>query len=381
MYSKHPQPTASVRVQRRGFGRHGRSAPRALPSPYNIEILQLVHHLASFLQRTDLTANRVDPNADVMFAAMLNELRPHSLESFETFGISHISGHSFSALSRHSETLTELHLHSIHNGAMLELGNLRECTKLRSLVLAESTPMRDLEVESKECFRETVAWLRNCKSLKALTINNFISGTALATPVLSENKIELTRLSISAYTMSQNKDFHQTLPLQPTLQYLSLKGEGSDDFVEVKILVDSLIKLPNLKELSLREISNDFSDQDIIKLAKNLPKLEELWISGTAISDAIWPHIGALPWLRRLELSADTRFTANGIIDFVTNLEEGNKGFSLNVMMQEMTSDITEEEQLVIRDLLRERLDGRFDFQLIRGTSPCSILQGAKDAN
>lgn len=322
-----------------------------------------------------LSTYRQHADADHQFATLLNDIRPQSLELFEMFSSSQIGAESFLALNCHRESLKELKLNDIKAEAIPAISMMRGCTSLTCLMMAENErATQDLE---KSHFLETVAWLTQCKDLKTISISKMLSAPALLTPILLENNIRLTSLELdcyearegygSGYLMSKSRDFHQALACQTTLQSLWLNGESSDLGLDVDILVDSISKLENLTDLRLRFISDYFSNQHIRHLAKSLPKLETWWTHGWAVTDAIWRDIKPLKHLRRLDFNANTRFTANGILNLIMELGPGNHGFELSINKADMDFDLSEEEQTMIREALKSQVDGRFDFALVRG--------------
>ena len=310
------------------------------------------------------------PNADQHFATFLDDLRPNSLESFEIISLSQIGAESFLALNCHRESLTELKLVGLEADAIPAMSMLKGCTNLISLSLAENgAATQDLEKRHNDIFLETIAWLLDCKRLQAISMTKMLSATGLLTPVLLENGIKLTRLELEGYSMSESADFHRALASQTSLQALWLKGESSESSSDADVLVESLSKLENLKDLRLREISDSFLNHHICKLAQSLLKLETWWTSGYAITDAIWADVGSLRELRDLNFSAVTRFTVEGIMSFVTSLGPGNKGFVLYVTMADEDYQLSDEEQMMIRDTINSQVDGRFEFMCYRGTN------------
>lgn len=316
-----------------------------------------------------LTCCRHHPEADQHLAKFLNDIRPQTLQSFETFSASQIGAESFIALNCHRESLTELKLNSIKAEAIPAIPMLKECTNLTSLLLAENgAATQDLENRHNDIFLEIIAWLRECKGLRILALNNFKSAPALLTPILLENGIKLKELNLEGYSMAESKDFHSALAQQPSLQILWLKGDGGEVFSpDVERFVHSLCKLENLTDLKLRDISDGFTNQQICQLAQSLQKLESLWVSGYGITDDIWGDLASLKSLRQLELNAYSRFTADGIVSFILNLGPGNKGLVLNILMQELEWDLSEEEQAAIREMIGSQVDGRFGFTFFRG--------------
>ncbi|KAL6718381.1 hypothetical protein ACLMJK_004470 [Lecanora helva] len=307
-------------------------------------------------------------NADQHLATFLNDIRPNSLESFEIISTSQIGAESFLALNCHRESLTELKLVGLKAEAIPSLSLLRGCTSLNSLSLAENgVATQDLEKRHNDVFLEVTAWLCACKALQTITITKLLSATGILTPVLLENKIKLTKLELEGYLMSESRDFHQALASQISLQALWLKGESSDVGSDVDILVESLSKLENLTDLRLREISDYFLDSHLCRLAQSLKKLETWWTSGYAITDAIWDDVASLHDLRDLNLSAVTRFTADGIVNYILSLGAGNRGLILNVTMGDVDYQLSEEDQSMIKDTINSHIGGRFDFMYFRG--------------
>ena len=312
---------------------------------------------------------RKDEGADRYCATLLNDIRPQTLRSFGVFGSSKIGAESFLALNRHCSTLVKLELHSIQADAMQHLSRFKDCVNIKFLVLAEnSVATQDLKSTHKDVFSEMVEWLQNCKTLRSISISNFQSATALLTPFLRDQGIELTNLVLETLSLSNNDNsFFQALALQSSLRSLHLKGEESDIISENDMFVESLSQLVNLTDLRLVQISANFMEKHIRALARNLTKLETFWTGGFCITDRIWPDIAKLQYLTRLDLNADTRFTSSGILDFVHSLGPNNHGLTLSVMMQDTDCDIPEQEQEMIRKTLSSELGGRFDFLLVRG--------------
>ncbi|KAL8663397.1 MAG: hypothetical protein Q9202_003916 [Teloschistes flavicans] len=307
-------------------------------------------------------------DADQKFADFLNEINPQTLESLEIFSYSAVGPESFLALSCHRESLTELKLNSVNETALQSLNMLAGCTNLTTLLLTDgSNRFIDLKNAHNDVFLETVAWLRRCKKLRSITIRSFRGGQDLITPILLENEMRLTHLELKGYVMADARDFHQALSNQPSLVELHLQGDSDEAGEGGSVLVESLSQLVNLSDLRLQDVSDYFTDEVIGRLARSLPKLEGWYTSGWGVTDAIWPDIARLQSLRRLDMAATSRFSVEGILDFILTLGPGNKGLVLAVMMGEVEYNLSDEEQNMIRDTIAARVDGRFEFQLQRG--------------
>ena len=313
---------------------------------------------------------RSGSDADYQFATFLNDLRPQSLETFEVISYSDIGAESFLALNCHRESLTELKINNIKPEAMSALSMLKGCTSLTTLVLTDATGTTDLEKTQHDVFLEVIAWLRECKSLESVTFGKFLSAPAIMTPLLLENDIHLTKLEVEGYSMRDSRDFHRALAHQGALERVWLKGEGEDVVRDdLDALVEALSKLRHLKDLRLRDVSDYFRDEHIRQLARSLPELEEFFTSGYGITDAIWDDVASLKFLRKLDLNAMTHFTLEGMLEFISKLGHGNKGMLLAVMMADAESNLTDEEQTLIRESLAAKVEGRFEFTLMRGNS------------
>ena len=307
------------------------------------------------------------PEADSLFAEFLQNLRPQSLETFEVFSSSNLDARSFLALNCHGSSLRELKIENIKSEAMPALSLMKGCIALTSLYFSESTASTDLENNQNDTFLELIAWLRECKNIESITFKKILSGPALLTPILLEHNIKLVNLEVTDYLSSKAKNFHQALVHQQTLRSISLKGEGED--CDVDVLVNSLSRLPRLTELRLSNVSDFFRDEHICKLARNLTLLEDLSVTGWGITDGIWADVALLQSLRRFDMNAWTMFTADGLLEYISNLGLGNWGLSLAVSMADPESALSEEEQALVQEALTSKVDGRFDYTLTRGNS------------
>ena len=317
-----------------------------------------------------LIENRRDEHADHQLARFFSGLRANSLESFEIISNSNIGADSFLALNCHRESLTELKLSSLTADSVVALAMLKGCTALKLIHMEDLLGTTDLEGTHHDIFLEIVAWLKDCTRLQEISLKKFMSGPATMTPLLLDNKIHLVKLILEGYTMRDSRDFHRALAHQEALESLWLGGDGEgvvrDD---IDIFVDSLSKLSHLRELSLRDVSDYFRDEHICQLARSLPELEGFWTSGFGITDAIWKDMSGLRKLKRLDFAAMTSFSAEGILQFISRLGPGNRGLVLVVMNADVDSNITDEEQAIIREALAKKIDGRWDFTLMRGTT------------
>ena len=300
------------------------------------------------------------------------------MKTFKARSADGLNSQTFFALSQHGASLEYLQLESIHADAMPNLSKLSGCTNLKSLILAERAPaIQDLEKRFNGTFLEVVAWLRECKELREIWLNNFLSGPAILTPLLLESNIRLTSLTLDRYVMNQSTEFHQALASHVSLQRLFLSGEGVDvGDPNNEILVESLCALENLKELQLRDVSDGFMNHHIVRLAQSLLKLKRLGIGGYGVDDEIWEGIACLQSLQSLELNALSRFTVKGILEYIWKLGDGNRELVLGINMQDNDCDIPEAEQAIIEEAIVGKVDGRFGMTFWKGKyhSPISTM-------
>jgi hypothetical protein len=316
----------------------------------------------------------LESDADQTFATFVKGLRPNSLEYFEMISFSNIASLSFTALNQHAKSLTELRLANLHDDAILALGQLNECTALRILVLGDNVGSLQLEATQNDIFLQIVEWLSACSNLRDLTLKKLYDGPAILAQVLSSRNVSLIKLSLEGYVVRRHGSaaFHTSLSEQPELQSVWLKGDGEDVLSDdLDIMVDALCRLPNLRELVLKDVSDEFDESHIVRLALGLPLLEDFWTSGGDVSGDVLPCLASLKNLKSLTLYALTKFSAQEIVDFVSELDpQTQKGFNLSLMASDVEHDISEEEQGFIREILKTRLDGRFDFVLWREADP-----------
>lgn len=300
-------------------------------------------------------------------SAFLNELRPHSLESFETFNAWGLGPQSFQALSCHGKSLDELKIHRLPPDSTPQVSLLKDCTKLVSLSLAaRELATIDLEKSHNDAFLAIVAWLKECTKLRILSFTNIFCATLVMAQTLLENNIHLTSLECEGGGFPGTAKFHQALANQTSLQHLWLKGELNldEDYPEgpeaADVLVESLCKLVNLTHLRLRRISEYFTDVHILRLASSLPKLQLWSTNGHWFTDTIWGSVASLKSLRILTLCASTEFTGHGILEFIEMLGPGNLGLSFAVVNMGFGSLLSEGEQKLIKEEIAKKVLGRF---------------------
>ncbi|KAG2413669.1 hypothetical protein HFD88_002858 [Aspergillus terreus] len=295
----------------------------------------------------------------------LRALRPDSLEYFEILSFSQLGPRSIRALETQSASLSELKLTSLTIETIAELGSLPELPELKVLVLTDSSPAARTE-EFYSVVTKVADWIRSCRALTRLELRRFVDDPALLAQVLTDDKVRLSILYLEGYTMAGSHAFHEALACQDTLETLYLRGEPSESPTDNELLVQAIQQLNKLRQLELKDISDWFTTDYVITLTPYLPHLERLWISGEHFSDDVWDAFLCLPKLQSLSIQAFSDFSAQGILDFISQLGPGNKGFSLSILNALSDKNLAEEAQTVIRETLKVSLDGSFDFGLRR---------------
>lgn len=308
--------------------------------------------------------------ADRLFATFLNELKADTLQYCELISFNQVEAKSFEALGRH-KTLRELKLSNLWQTAVENLNCLKGCTELHTLMLEDNTGIVQLEALNNDVFVEVVHWLSSCSKLRDLTLKRFYDGPAILSQVLNSPAVHLTKLSLEGYLVRQpgSRLFHTALSEQKTLEAVWLRGNGEDTVPDdIQIMVDGLSNIPHLKELVLKDVSDEFQEEHIVQLILNLPELEEFWTSGDVVSGDLLHALTNLRFLKKLDLYAMTQFTGDEIMDFLTKLDPATQnGFNFSLMAADPNQgNLSETEQDLIRDYVRTNLDGRFDFVLWR---------------
>ena len=309
-------------------------------------------------------------DADAVFTTFLDELKPDTLNYFEMISYNNIGATSFSALGRH-QTLQQLKLGNLNQEAIQNLHQLKGCTDIHTLSLEDNLGTVRLEDLNNDVFVEVISWLSSCSKLRDLTLKKFHDGPAILSQVLSSPNLKLSKLSLEGYLVRQpsSRLFHTALSEQKSLEVLWLRGDGEDTVPDdLQIMVEGISNIPTLRELMLKDVSDEFSEEHIASLALSLPLLEEFWTSGDVVTNNLLAALTQLRHLKILTLYALTQFGCAEIIDFLGQLDpKTQRGFSMFLMAADPNQGwLSEGEQELIRDYIRMNLDGRFDFVLWR---------------
>lgn len=311
--------------------------------------------------------------ADNAIATFIGGMPENRLVRFEILGDCGVGAETCLALNSQSESLRELKL-SLDEQGILALGLLKECISLTTLQIGTERTSVDLKATQNDIYLEIINWLKDCDNLRNVVFRNVVSAPDLLIPVLQNKDIALESLEINTtrddnmYVVKDHHDFHKALAQQPSLSSLLLKADpdpGTRDDIEE--LMNMFCSLSQLRELKLIRISDYFTDQHISILGSHLSELESLYVGGYGISDNVFPGIAKMKKLKALNLSGLSRFTTEGVSDYIEMLGEGNTGLQLNVENADPDSALSEEEQNLLNELIQVKVDGRFEYQLLRG--------------
>ncbi|KAF7192298.1 hypothetical protein HII31_06330 [Pseudocercospora fuligena] len=316
----------------------------------------------------------LNEDADHTLATFISGMQENQLTNFENIGNCRIGAETCLALNSHGQSLESLKL-CLANEDLPALGLLQGCTALESLALAstERNNPVDLKATQNDAYLEIIEWLSKCSSLKEIGFTDFVSAPDLLLPVLLNKDVALQKLQINAnentmYIVKDHHDFHQALSQQPGLRRLLLRADpdpvGSSD--DIDTLMKAFCSLKELRELNLIRISDYFSNRHIADIADKLSNLEDLCIGGYGIDDGVFAKLAELRNLRSLTFNGITAFSVDGILDFIDRLGDGNRGLSLSVDAADPDTAIPQESQEMIRDVIAQKLEGRFDYTLLR---------------
>ncbi|EMD89199.1 hypothetical protein COCC4DRAFT_138837 [Bipolaris maydis ATCC 48331] len=305
-------------------------------------------------------------NNDQKFAKFLSSMRPNTLQTLQTISDVEAGAETFLALNNHGKSLEDLRL-CVTKDSIPHLALLKGCTALKTLRIEDIHGTVDLEATENDVFLETISWLQKCSNLQRLSFSKLQSGAAIITPVLLEEKIQLSSLEIDSYTLKDHKSFHQALVhQQSSLRVLFLSGDTEGMFRDdLDILVESLRQLRQLRDLHLI-LPEVLRDDHLKTIVADLFLLEDLYVSGLELNDDVLPHLASLPNLRTVTISGISKFTMDGLLDFIDRLGPGNQGIRLSVDMADTDTLLPDEQLALVKDNLMEKTGGTFEYMALR---------------
>ncbi|KAF2016299.1 hypothetical protein BU24DRAFT_422638 [Aaosphaeria arxii CBS 175.79] len=302
---------------------------------------------------------------DHKLSTFLSALRPQSLRSLETIRDIGVGAETFLALSTHSKSLKELEL-CISEDALPHLSLLQGCTALENLRIEDTLGTTNLEKTQNDVFLDMVSWLRNCSNIRRISFSRLQSASAIITPLCLDPTIKIRQLELNqgAYVPKDCQTFHQALANQASsLEDLSLTGDTDGMFRDdIDIIVDSLKQLTQLRELKLVLVQEVFHDEHLISILGNMKLLEDVYITGMEIKDEVLDCVAKLDNLKSVSFSGISKFTTDGLLEFVSELGPGNRGIRVMVDMADPETLLSDEEVNLVRESLWEKAGGTLEY-------------------
>ncbi|KAI5248127.1 hypothetical protein E4T43_01625 [Aureobasidium subglaciale] len=313
-----------------------------------------------------------DDESDVLLARFLNNMPKNTLQYFENIGECGIGIETCRALNTHAESLRFLAL-AVPDKGIEGLGLMKNCAVIETLKLTDTQPPHDLKEMQKDTLDGMIEWLKQCTKLREVNLTDFISAPDILTPALSEEGVDLEDLQINArrddcmYALREHSEFHAAIGLQTKLQSLVLKADPDPlEPVARNQLCESLCELRDLRYLQLTRSSDYFQDDQLQLLGENLLNLEDLNVSGWLLSDNTLATLSNLGNLKSLTFNGLSVFTADGLLEFIDKLGPSNRGLAISIDMASLDAALSGEEQDLVRDTLATKVQGRFEYQLVR---------------
>ncbi|KAF2191035.1 hypothetical protein K469DRAFT_362915 [Zopfia rhizophila CBS 207.26] len=316
---------------------------------------------------------------DHKLSKFFGTVRPQSLKMMETIRDIGAGAETFLALNNHGEALKDLRL-CVSNDSLPHLSLLRGCTALEALRIEDTHGTINLEKTQNDVFLEMIEWLRNCENLQRLSFTKLQSASSIVVPLLLEEKIKLRKLEIDSYVPKDSQIFHQALTHQrSSLRFLSLSGDTDGMFRDdIDILVESLKQLTELRVLKLLLVQEVFQDYHLVDIIDNLRFLEELYVTGIEIKDDVLDSIAKLSNLRSVAFAGISKFTTDGLLEFVSRLSPGNHGIRIMVDMADPDTLLSDEEVALVRESLVEKVGGTLEYTPYRDPN-VSEFEGDSD--
>ncbi|KAJ4304997.1 hypothetical protein N0V90_000525 [Kalmusia sp. IMI 367209] len=299
---------------------------------------------------------------DHKFAKFLSALRPNTLEKLNILNDVGAAAESFLSLSAHSQSLKNLWIF-VSNESLPHLSLLAGCTALEEVRIEDVHGTVVLEETQNDVFLEVINWLRSCDKLHRINFGNLLSASTIVTPLLLEHKIRLRSLEIDSYVLKDSRQFHQALVHQKdSLTYLSLSGDTDGMFRDdVDTIVDSLKQLTKMQVLRLL-LQEVFQEGHLVGMVNSLSQLEELYVSGLELTDGLLDPIGNLRNLRSIVLAGISKFTMNGLADFIQRLGPGNHGIRIMIDMADPEALLLDDEVGLLKEMLTEKVGGILEY-------------------
>ncbi|OAA67060.1 hypothetical protein SPI_01636 [Niveomyces insectorum RCEF 264] len=306
------------------------------------------------------------PSVDEDLAAFFRTLRPNTLQVFSVSSKNRLGKEAFAALACHASSLKKLGLSNLQSGAFEHLGALRPCVSLESLVLEGDRYVAvDWHAEYPDAFADAGVWLGDCASLVDLKLWTVPSAAALLKDVLKSSNVRLTTLDLKL--VDAHAGLYASLGHQTALEGFYMRSnDGDADHLSPQHaqFVRSLCQCRQLKVLDIMQTT--LTSDDLGVLAASLDHLEEFSFDGELLDDSVFDALLAMRKLKTINISANTVFTVDGILQYINSLgalgrPEGGE-FGLSIMNQSLQARISPEEEQFLAEHAQATFGGRLEI-------------------
>ena len=309
-------------------------------------------------------------DADTELGSFLSGLPSSSLVSFENIRQCGLRDTFFTGLGKHCEALTEIRL-CVEKDAIPSLLLLRRCTQLQKFKLEVAGEQTDENTLTSEVLTELVEWLKDCVQLQVMELLEVGFAPKLLKPLFEGRSVQLQELDVKAqkswYNMKESRNFHKSLATQCNLKSLSLFGDASEvENEDNETLVASICACTRLRHLKLHGVSELFSEAAVMRILSSLQEIEDLYVHGLGLGDDVLTPVANHPQLRSVCFMGLTRFSFEGLLTFVQNLDQNKGAFELSVNNASTEDLLSDDEISLVRQELKDKVNGRFDYVPLR---------------
>jgi hypothetical protein len=303
------------------------------------------------------------------FASFLSELRQQTLEDLNIISFARMRLETFQALGGHGKSLTRLRLTELDEPSIVALAALGPCTALQSLYISGGRTALELKSQHPDAFLGIEKWLQGCKKLLDVTFREFGNAMDLLTSLVHQVDIHLESLQLYErhHESGSQVPFYRGLRQQTSLRRLHLMPHESPMSVH-GLAVDAICNLSGLRELTIgNAIFLCMEDEHAARLALALPELVTLQLTGVYFTDRIWNYLANLKNLKSLYFTSETHFTCEGILGYIDRLDVGNMNMTLSILSADLEWGLSHLEQEQVRQAIVAKVNGKFEFVMIRG--------------
>ncbi|KUI56923.1 hypothetical protein VP1G_04318 [Cytospora mali] len=317
----------------------------------------------------------VDQNMSEFFRG----LREDSLENFRVLSANEIGLGTLEGLMHHSRCLRSLELSSLGNTSLPFLHLLSSCQYLEELKIEASipSPPSTWAPAGEDPLAIVASWLKECKTLKRLSISKLAGASKLLSDVLGSPDLRLRELDVEL--IDDEEAFYSALGHQADLESLVFRSNAEvpdPNGARHDKLIDSICSCKKLKDLDIMQkvIGIDqvqLTTDDLFLIKESLRNLEELNFDGENLTDSIFQHLAQMPSLRALYINGLSIFSYYGIKSFIESLKASgsHRDFRLDIVNQHGDAKISERAEAELGRMMASSLNGSFNLVYFRDPS------------